>query len=297
MKTLKGILFLGVLLCSSCYDDFVDDFDYSIVGFAINSPLRTVIADRDMEIQIGVSIGGKRRVDMDDWAKFEIDPSLLEGTGLELLPAAYYKLSDQDMFRVRKANLPVADVGVTFTPAFYDDPEALRINYALPIRIVASSLDSISSDREATIVAIKYISNYHGTYYVKGSLFELQDGQVVNTTTYNDKDLVKNMTRDLATRSTNTLERPGLANFVVTGNQKVELTVQPSNSDTHNVLVETADGGVPITDGEGVYHAGKAQPEFVIKYSFARGGTNYRAEETLVLRQDPLLDLRVETWR
>lgn len=297
MKILKVIVGACVLLCSSCYDDFVHDFDYSLVGFTISSPLRTVIADRDMEIQVGVSIGGKRNVDMNDWAKFEIDPSLLEGTGLKLLPADYYNLSDEDTFRVRKANLPVADVGITFTQAFYDDPDALRINYALPLRIVASSLDSIASDRETSIVAIKYISTYHGTYYVKGSLFELQDGQIVNTTTYNDKDLVKNMTRDLATRSTNTLERPGLANFVVTGNQKVKLTVQPSDSDTHNLLVETADGGVPITDGEGVYHADRERPEFVIKYSFVRGGTSYRAEETLVLRQDPLLDLRVETWR
>lgn len=43
------------------------------------NPLRTVIADRDMPIYIGVSIGGKREVDMSDWAKFEIDPSLVEG--------------------------------------------------------------------------------------------------------------------------------------------------------------------------------------------------------------------------
>src|SRR5690606_13246247 len=149
------ILGACVLLCSSCYDDFVHDFDYSSVGFTISSPLRTVIADRDMEIRVGVSVGGKRNVDVNDWARFEIDPTLLDGTGLELLPEEYYNFSEDGMFRVSKANLPVADVGITFTQAFYDDPHALSIHYALPLRIIDSSTDSIASGRETSIVAIK----------------------------------------------------------------------------------------------------------------------------------------------
>ena len=40
-----------------------------------------MIADRDMQIRVGVAIGGKREVDMNDWAEFEIDPALLTGTG------------------------------------------------------------------------------------------------------------------------------------------------------------------------------------------------------------------------
>ena len=298
MKILKVILFFSCMLfLSSCYDDFVEDFDYSSVGFAVSSPLRTVIADRDMEIRVGVSIGGKREVNMEDWAKFVIDPSLLTGTNLELLPENYYTLSDPNTFRLQKSNLPVADIGIKFTQAFYDDPKSRLTNYALPLRVTESSLTKITEGKETSIVAIKYISTYHGTYYVKGSLFELSNGEVINTTNYNDKDLIKNMTRNMVTSSSNVLEKPGVANFVVAGNEKVKLTVQPSDTNTHNVLVETADGGIAISDGEGVYHADKENPEFVIKYSFTKGGKNYRAEETLVLRQDPLYDLRVETWR
>lgn len=297
MKILKVILFFScVLMLSSCYNDFVEDFDYSSVGFAVSRPLRTVIADRDMEIRVGVSIGGKRQINMEDWAKFEIDPSLLAGTGLELLPADYYTLSDPNTFSIQKSNLPVADVGITFTQAFYDDTKAVLTNYALPLRITESSVDSIVSDRETSIVAIKYISTYHGTYYVKGSLFELDNGEVVNTIDYNDKDLSKNITRNMLTVSTNVLERPGLANFVVAGNEKVKLTVQPNETDTYNVLVETTNGGIAISNGEGIYYADKEKPELVIKYSFTKGGKDYRVEETLVLRQDPLYDLRVETW-
>lgn len=297
MKSLKNILFFScMILFSSCYKDFVEDFDNTSVGFAVPNPLRTVIADRNMEIRVGVAIGGKRKVDTEDWAKFVLDPTLLVGTGLELLPPAYYTLSDQTTFRLQKSNLPVADVGIAFTQAFYDDPKSISTNYALPFRIVSSSLDKIAEGRETSIVAIKYISTYHGTYYVKGSLFELSNGNVVSTTTYSDNDLVKNITRDMVTKSNNMLEKPGVSNFVVTGNEKVKLTIEPSTSATHNVLVETASGGIVLTGGEGSYNSGKENPEFVIKYSFTKGGKNYRAEETLILRQNPLYDLRVETW-
>lgn len=298
MKTLQKILlFISVAMFSSCYSDHIDNFDFASVGFAIQRPLRTVIADRDMEIRVGVSIGGKREVSMNDWAKFEIDPSLLEGTKLELLPADYYTLSDPTTFRVAKPNLPVADVAIRFTQAFYDDPKSVGTNYALPFRIKEHSLDSVYEGKETSIVAIKYISTFHGTYYVKGNLYELDNaGQVVNTTTYDDKDLIKNMTRDIKTLSTNVLERPGLANFPASTTEKIKLTIMPDDTDTYKVLIETANGGIAISNGEGAYYVKKDRPEIVVKYAFTKGGKNYRAEETLILRQDPLNDLRVETW-
>ena len=51
-------------------------------------------------------------------AKFVIDPALVEGSGKVLLPNNYYTLSDPEYFRVRKSNLPVADVRIDFTEAF-----------------------------------------------------------------------------------------------------------------------------------------------------------------------------------
>lgn len=72
------LLLVGI---TACYDDYTHDYEGADMGFAVAKPLRTVISDRDMNIYIGVAIGGKREIDMNDWAKFTIDPSLLEGTG------------------------------------------------------------------------------------------------------------------------------------------------------------------------------------------------------------------------
>ena len=110
MKIAKIILLALTTCLTSCYEDYTHDYETTNVGFALQNPLRTVISDRDMPIYVGVSLGGKREVDMNDWAKFTLDASLLEGTPLTLLPEEYYILEDPEIFKVRKSNLPVADV-------------------------------------------------------------------------------------------------------------------------------------------------------------------------------------------
>lgn len=300
MKLVKIIMMILSLIClSSCYEDFIDDYAYSVTYFSTQKPMRTVIADRDMTIKVGVSIGGKRTVDMNDWAKFEIDPSLLAGTAFTLLPEEYYTLSDDNTFRVSNENLPIADVVISFTDAFYADPYTAVKHYALPFRLIESSLDSINLDLSTSIVAIKYISTYHGTYYVKGTLSELDgSGNIVGETVYDNADLSRNLTRDIFTISTKTIQRPGLANFLAGANEGVRMTViSNENVDKiYPVTLETPQGYSSLTNTEGQYDAGKAQPQIHLKYDFTKNGKKYRVDETLVLRQDPLQDLRFEEW-
>ena len=61
MKRLN-ILWIGLIsvLMTACYDDYEKDYDESSVYFASQKPLRTLVADTDMSIKVGVAIGGKR---------------------------------------------------------------------------------------------------------------------------------------------------------------------------------------------------------------------------------------------
>lgn len=297
MKLLKTISIFILMVCmTSCYDDYVKDYEYSTVGFASKRPLRTVIADRDMEIRVGVSIGGKRSVDMKDWAKFEIVPDLIP-RGYAVMPENYYILEHENLMRVKKDNLPVADVGIKFTEAFYADDAATGSFYAIPIRITESSLDSITVSE--SVIAIKYISTFHGAYYIKGKIHEIKDGATINTTEYSNGDLIKNIVRNVESSDKNTIIREGVANFPVIGTEKVQLKIERNdNADkTYNVLVQRAIGGINITDGSGTYYGNKEKPEIEVKYSFDKGGKSYRVEETMILRQDPLLELRFEEWK
>lgn len=303
-----ALIALSALGLNACYDSFTSDYDYSTVCFAVQNPVRYVIADRDMEIYVGVAIGGKREVDMSDWAKFSIQPSLLDGTNFTLLPESYYELADPDTFRVRKSNSPAADVAITFTEAFYQDPNSVNLFYALPLVIESSSLDVVNEGMEYSIVAIRYISTYHGTYYVKGSVTELDapGGTPVDATvTYAESDLSRNFTRDFSTLSRRTVSRPGLANFVLGDNERaaVVLTVSPTanNDGTWNVTVEDNSGTVVISNATGKYTPGD-RPQFDVSFECTRtipatGAVHYyKVDETYILRQDPLYDLRLETW-
>lgn len=282
-----------LLLMTSCYEEYEKDYEYTTAYFASQKPLRTVIADRNMTIKVGAAIGGKRKVDKNDWVEFTIDPDLLVGTGLTLLPQEYFSLSDPNTFKVSNEALSVADVTINFTDAFYSDPKSTEVYYALPFKLTSSSLDKILEGKETSIVAIKYISTYHGTYYVKGKLNELNmAGEVVNTKIYDNKDLSKNITRGVNSLSKNELVKEGVADFSVVSLENVRMVMQSD----HTITVETLNGGLEIINGSGRFDDTKERLEIWLKYGFKKEGKRYEVEETLIRRQDPLADLRFEEW-
>jgi len=283
----------GSLLLTSCYDDYVDDYETSVY-FSAQKPLRTVIADRDMSIKVGVAISGKRSVHMDDWATFAIDKSLLEDTGLELLPESYYTLSSPDTMKVRDKAVAIADVTISFTDAFYDDLLSATQHYAIPFKLLATNCDQVNVDKMRSIVAIKYESTYSGTYYVQGTVETLDEiGQVVSTDTYSNTDLSKNITRVVSTVDCNHLIKQGVGNMPIsTSTENVALSIEGDQVTVYTV--PTIANAVEIFGGSGTYDVDTHSMK--LTYSYSKGGVTYRVKETLTLRQDILLDLRFEEW-
>lgn len=292
MKMKRIITIIAVLAAcvsaTSCYEDFIDDYKFSAVYFASQKPLRTVIADRDMLIKVGVTIGGKREVDTNDWADFTIDESLLEGTAFTAMPEEYYELSHPSRMNVSKANLPIADVAISFTDAFYNDEKAIGKHYAIPFKLVDSSTDSLLQDKTTSIVAVKYISTWHGTYYVKGQVKAAGEDKA---TVYSNPDLSKNITRDLTTVSRNVLIRNGVANTTA-ANEKIRLTFNENGT----VTVDTAEGGIAVTGGTSTWEESGDRIVIKLAYSYEKGGVTYEVAEELHRRQDPLNDLIFEEW-
>ena len=193
----------------------------------------------------------------------------------------------------------MADVKVTFSDAFYEDNDALNKHYAIPFRLVDHNQDEISTDvngnlKDYSIVVVKFVSQYHGTYFVKGKVTNLSTQQV---TEYNNKDLSQNMTRDLVSLGRNKVRRPGFGN-TLENNESVNLTVNPDGS----VNIE-AGGSVAITDAsatldpaaESLEFVGK-QPKFTLSYKYTKGGVTYQVDEELIRRQNPEADLRFQEW-
>ena len=290
---------------TGCYDGYISDYRLPNMGFAMQKPLRTVVSTTN-KIYVGVSIGGYREVDQSMWANFSLDETLLAVTGLTMLPDSYYKLSDPNMFKVRYANLPVADVAIEFTDAFYADEKCKGTYYALPFRLLATSIENedskygaIRAGAETSVVAIKYICGYSGTYYRYGKIVEKDDtGAEVSNVSYKANALSLNKTVTLTTLGKNTISCPGLGN---TSDGGLVITID----DSGNLSYEGKEGGPAVTVGSGkftlagehkFFGGDEAAPQIDLSYQYTKGGHTFEVTETLVLRQWAERDLRVESF-
>lgn len=313
MKTIiRSIFFVTMLVCfSSCYEDFIRDYEHPNMGFALTRQIRTVVADKN-QIYVGVSIGGKREVDMEDWATFAIDPDLLEGLGLQLIPENYYVLSDQTTMRPRKSTLAVADVGITFTEDFYNDLSCTSNTYALPLRITGTSIKdeknpngAIREGGETAVIIIKYISGYSGTYYRVGSQVEIGENgnEIGEPERYDNKDLVKNPDCALTTVSKCCVSRTGLGAYSDSG-MKIYIT-ETESKEAFTARLEPLNAKAEIISssaryvfkGDYTFYSGEEiAPQFELEYVYSIDGRFYKVVEKLVLRQRPEYDLKVEVF-
>jgi hypothetical protein len=296
MKIFKNIslLILAAFVLSSCkkYDSYITDFDYNVVYFGTQKPVRTIVAYDDMSFKVGVTIGGVRENPTDQTIKYQIDPTLLTtvagASAFTLLPPSYYTLSDNSTMIIPKGKL-IGDVTVTLNKALFTaDPKSLTNVYALPLRIVSSTTDSILKGsatvaaKDYTILVVKYISLYHGTYYQKGKETDLATNVA---SSYTNKDLSRNITLDLATLSLNAVKSPNAGKSA-----NVPLNLNISNNTAVTITGNTANS----VSGSGTYYP--TAKSFYLNYKYTNAAKNYSVLDTLILRQAPELDLRFETW-
>lgn len=305
MRIIKYIsaFVLTAMMLTSCYEDYVEDFDYTSTVFGSQKPLRTVVADDDMTFQVGASLGGMRVDDGSHSVSFMVDTSLMselaEASAYTLLPSAYYELSNDAEFDIVKDHMRV--VNVTLTDAFAADSDAVNETYALPLRITSASVDSIhglySADstvgilddlgnKDITLLVVKYISPYSGYYYSKGVQYELAgDGSYVDTLNYSDESLSQNDAIYLTTIVRNVVETSRIGGNLPGG---LEFTMNADGS----VTVASAD--VTIDSGTVTYDA--SATTYTIDLVVDKAGVKYEIKEELILRQAPELDLRFEEW-
>ncbi|WP_461631428.1 DUF1735 domain-containing protein [Labilibaculum euxinus] len=174
----KIILFLLLIgFMSSCYDDFRLDYPYSTVAFSnatggLDIPgvlARTVVKDEGLKLDVGIYLSGKLENTKERWAEFEIDESLLTDTDFELLPSSYYSLSNSNTIVIPSGDY-IGRVTVTLdSTVFLNDAKAKDYKYALPLRLIKTSEDSILATQSTQILTVKYINHYEGFYYNKGT--------------------------------------------------------------------------------------------------------------------------------
>ena len=303
IKSIKTVLIACLLLSfTGCepYEDYIKDFDYSAVYFGTQKPLRTLVTRENkstLDFKLGVALGGLRENKTGHWATIKVDTLLLDSmkgaSGFTLLPEDWYTFNlPENKIIIPKAEF-LGDFTISINKAkFTADPTSLTKKYALPIRILTTSADSILygnavvAGRHYTVLVVKYINEYSGTYYVRGNQVELDlNGNVVvgSLKEYTHVDWIKNKTRTFTTTALNQCEMTGLG---VETSDKIKVNISADHAVT---LLSSV---LPITDLGSTF----ANGIYTFKYQYVKGGKTFRVDETLKQRNDPENDLRFEEW-
>ena len=288
IKTLIFSLIL-VFALQSCYDDYLSDYEYTAVYFAVQNPLRTVIVEEsdDLSIEIGVVLGGKYFNDKNETVEYKVVPELLNDyPQFTLLPESYYSLTNSSEITIPSGKF-LGTVELNLNESFVQDGNAHDLHYAIPVQIVSASTDSVLENKDYSIIAINYHNKYYGGYWIKGVDNTLNAAdEVVDTYRYTNPDLTSNNYTIFSTQAADS----SIISYVgldISGNNKMKIAINDGN-------VNILNGGsseVSEVSGSGTYDA--SAKKFYLDYVYEKAGEKHQVKDTLIWFAYPQ---SLETW-
>lgn len=324
------LLFTGLVSCEN-FDIDHPDFEYTSGYFPYQFPVRTLVLgdyiydnsnDNAHKFIISVAMGGVYENAEDREFEIEVDNSLCDnilfdadGDTILAMPTNYYTLSSNNKIVIPKGKFN-GGVEVQLTDAFFNDPLAIKMGYVVPIRLKGSSdVDTIlvgkttnsaadirvasqwtTAPKNFTMFAVKYINEYHGTYFHYGaSKVKDSAGTEVESTTYSEKYVESNPTSKLVTTARNQVSLSiDLKSAVMTG--KVDMLL---NFNGNTCTVTAPEGSSYTITGSGEFKSkayswgNKGRDGIVLNFTVSDGQQTYEASDVFVIRDR---DVVMETY-
>jgi hypothetical protein len=316
-------LLIGLISCENLEKDF-PDFKYTSGFFPYQYPVRTLVLgdyiydnsnDNAHKFIISVAMGGVYKNTMDRVFNFVVDESLCNRVRFTSskdtilpLPSNYYTLSSASKITIPAGKFN-GGVEVQLTDAFFNDPFALKNKYVIPLRLESSDdVDSIlvglTTDPEAdprvetdwfvtpknfTMFAVKYINEYHGTYFYYGeSSVKDGTGTVLEDSTYSAQFVEKNSTAKLVTTGR---RQVSLTKNLVTSIEGLKGEVQMRlDFSGNNCTITSAPGYALTVAGTGEFKSkaynwgNKPRDGIVLNFTVTDGVNTYTASDVMVIR-------------
>lgn len=333
------ILLIFIIVVAACENQPWSFPDYTLkaVYFPIQLPVRTLsmgedrvdnTLDKQYLFDIGVSIGGMYKNTRNWTVDYKLDTSLTtkvyvysspqvytKNTKVKYLPQSYYTLTPANTIIIPSGSFDGL-VRVQLTDAFFDDTLAITGRYVIPLRLTATSADSIlqgkaaitgadprvvaqwnpnQSPKDWVMYGINYVNPYHGTW--------LHRGKDVTKSTKTGNDTViyfraLYVEKDLLTK----LNTVGRAKVVTTtlgnktgGNYTMMLTFA-NDKGAPGAITVSKNTAVPtsfVVTGSGKYNditnsveqwTGITWQSMYLSYSYNDGTYNHVINDTLVFR-------------
>ena len=298
----KLLLFSGFLafLMTGCYEDYKTDYEYTAAYFANQYPVRTVIIDQDadlFEIKVGATYGGKYSYDgTSQILDFAIEDTLITNNpefvdmGIKVMPSSWYTLSNNSTINIKNSNIGFVNVSI-IKDSLIKHPEASKITYAIPFKLIASTTDSILASKSFSIVAVKFKNEFDGRYYVKGTDNTLNlDGSIASSSVYSNPALVLNKYIYLNTKEKDVLEVPRIGTNESASNFVYNLKFRPSDG----TALLSAVPGTNIIELVGGAQYNYEKKLFINKYNYKYNNIEHMVIDTLFYQNT---EIKMESWK
>ena len=305
------MLFAVIVLLSSCYDDYVKDFDKSFVYLPYQTNVRTFVVGEGMKVEVGAVLGGVLNNNMDRVVNYSIDNSIVTPlvyqslvddtrdyvknnvwTSLSGLANGSYTLSNPNSMIIKKGNTSGTIVVRPDSVKFLSDIDNLKAKYALGFVITSCpDVDTINTEKKNAVIAFRYENMLFGNWFRSGAANA--DG-VINV--YRAK--VNQATSDLGILTTVAPLKLYYNHFGVPA--KIGGMFLSLNKD--NSISISGDTGAAIQvvqDGECKYNAAKKLQDrkIFLSYKFVENGVTVQCKDTLSFRdriRDGVIEYRDE---
>lgn len=305
MKKIFIFLLLSIVTVS-CYEDYVNDFDYSSVYFAYQTDVRTFIVGEGMQIEVGVALGGVRENTISRNVEFKIDNTLVTPeilakmktgtvyikdavatvTTLTPIPANYFSLSSPSGIVIKAGQHMGTVVLKADSINFLADAATLTAKYAIPLYIVSADADKIVELKRYSVIGLKYENMLYGNYW-HGGVTTVKDASENITQTIKYPTAIPvpdNQTWKMKTVAPNALTINGYSNALSSSKAEMRITL-----DGGNITISSVTGSTKVIqpDGNSSFNRAKLLQDrkIFLNYKFANAdGTTSYAQDTLTFR-------------
>ncbi|MCH7412415.1 DUF5627 domain-containing protein [Belliella sp. R4-6] len=327
MKKIIVILLVIVGISSCVNQDWeFPDFDYQTVYFSHQYPVRTITFGEDIfdttldnegKFKIMATTGGAYTSRQDLRLSIEVQPSLAEnllfsegGDEILSLPSEYFQLAASEII-IPRGEI-VGGVEIQLTGAFFNDPNAIKNTYVVPLRITSVvNADSILVGRSVlpnpnphvlgdwdvlpkdfVLYAVKYVNPWHGIYLRRGqdvvtgkTGFESLSGTVIRRERFVEQDELN----DLNTQSMTQVEFPLTIQSSDGSNIALTLLLNFNNDGDCTVVsgtegVTATGSGKFVKKGEKKSWGDKDRDALYLSYELDLPQMRVNTTDTLVLR-------------
>lgn len=302
---MKKVICFSILLAllTSCYEDYIKDYDFNAVYFTYQTDVRTLVVGEGMKINIGVALGGVRENTIDRNVTFTIKNDLItpeiltkmknglsyikqsveDVDNLLPIPGNYYTLSSNSIV-IKKGEHTGSVVLEGDSINFLSDPSTINATYAIPLYITDADADTILQGKSYSIIGLKYENMLFGNYW-HGGVTTVKDvnGTIVETINYFTRiPAPEGTVWRLTTVAPNKLVTNGYSNNI-TSKPEILLTLNGSK-----IIVSSADGSsVNIEpDGESIFNNPKLLQDrkLFLNYKYSIDDKIYYVKDTLTFR-------------